>query len=211
MTKDLLIIGASGFGREVLQWVKDVNKIEKRWNVLGFLDDNLNALDGYECDYQVVGKIQGWNPKDNEHFVIAIANPEVKENIVNSLENKGAKFVSVIHPTALIGDFNKIGRGVVIYPYAKITVNAKVGNFVSLLGSNIGHDAIVGDYSTICGLCNINGHVSVGTKVFVGSHVVIAPGKKIGDNAFVGNGSVVITNIKANSHVFGNPAKRINY
>ena len=49
--KDLIIIGASGFGREVLQIVKDINKAVMTWNIRGFLDDNLNALDDYECDY----------------------------------------------------------------------------------------------------------------------------------------------------------------
>ena len=209
--KDLIILGASGFGREVLQWVKDINKKEKQWNVLGFLDDNLKALDGYECDCRVIGRIQDWNPKVNENFVIAIANPSIKEHIVNEMEAKGAKFVSIIHPTALIGEFNEIGRGTVIYPYAKITVNTKIGDFVSLLGSNIGHDAVVGDFTTICGQCGINGHVSIGNSVFIGSHVVIAPGKKVNDNAYIGNGSVVITNIRQGYKVFGNPAKRLNF
>lgn len=210
MTQDLLIIGASGFGREVLQWVKDINKIEKQWNVLGFLDDNLNALNGYECDFKVIGTIKNWTPKENEHFVIAIANPSIKEQIVTEMEAKGANFVSIIHPTALIGEFNHIGRGVVVYPYADITVNVKVGNFVSLLGAKIGHDAAIGDFTTICGHCGINGHSAIGNKVFIGSHVVVAPGKKVGDGAFIGNGSVVVTNIKSGYKVFGNPAKRID-
>ena len=209
MVKNLLIIGASGFGRGVLQWIKDINKIEKKWNVIGFLDDNLNALDGYECDYKVVGRISDCIPKKTDNFVIAIADPVVKERIVNEMEEKGANFVSIIHPTAIIGDFNQFGRGVVIYPYTKVNVNTKVGNFVSLLTSDIGHDVTIKDFSTIAGLCSINGHVVIGNKVFVGSHVVVAPGKNIGDNAYVGNGSVVISNVQENYHVFGNPARRI--
>ncbi len=209
MQVDLLIIGASGFGREVLQWVKDINKIEKRWNILGFLDDDLNALEGYECDYKIIGRIKDWVPKESEHFVIAIADPEIKERIVNALEAKGAKFVSIIHPTAIIGECNRIGKGVVIYPYAKITVNVRIGNFVTLLGSSIGHDAVVGDFSTICGNCGVNGHVQIGKKVFLGGHVAIAPGKRVGDGAYVGIGSVVVTNVKEGYRVFGNPAKRM--
>jgi sugar O-acyltransferase (sialic acid O-acetyltransferase NeuD family) len=206
---NLIIIGASGFGREVLQIVKDINKIKQTWNVLGFLDDNPNALDGYECDYKVIGAINEWQPKEDEYFVMAIANPKIKENVTTKFEEKGAKFVSIIHPTAIIGSFNQIGRGVVIYPYAKITVNATIGNFVSLLGSNIGHDACVGDYSTISGMCAINGHAVVGKRVFIGGHAVIAPSKKVGDDAYVGSGSVVVTNVKAGYKVFGNPAKKM--
>lgn len=147
--KDLIIVGASGFGREVLQIVKDINKQTPTWNVLGFIDDNLNALDGYECDKQVIGTIEEWEPQQSEHFVIAIAVPAIKERIVGSLVKRGATFVSIIHPTALISEFTSIGEGVVIYPYAKVNVNSSIGDYVALLGSIIGHDAKVGDYSKI--------------------------------------------------------------
>ena len=206
----LIIVGASGFGREVNQIVKDINNNKSTWKVIGFLDDNLDALDGYECDLKVIGTIKDWNPKDDEYYVMAIANPKIKETLVNSLKQRGAQFVSIIHPTALISEFTSLGEGVVIYPYAKVNVNTKVGNYVSLLGSIIGHDAEVGDYSTICGTCALNGHAKVGKRVFIGSHAVIAPSKKVGDDAYVGNGSVVIRNVREGTKVFGNPAKRIN-
>jgi FlaA1/EpsC-like NDP-sugar epimerase len=38
--KNLLIIGAGGFGREVLQYIFDINKIEKQFNILGFVDED---------------------------------------------------------------------------------------------------------------------------------------------------------------------------
>ena len=117
--KDLLIVGAGGFGREILQWVKDINKAEKIWNILGFLDDKTSALCDIECDYKIIGAIKTWIPQKNEHFVIAIANPSTKEMITKNLEGRGAKFVSIIHPTAIISEFSKLGRGVVVYPYKK--------------------------------------------------------------------------------------------
>ena len=43
--KQLIIVGASGFGRELLQWCKDVQKVKKEWEIAGFIDDNLQALD----------------------------------------------------------------------------------------------------------------------------------------------------------------------
>ena len=148
--QDIIIIGASGLGREVLQWIKDINKVSLTWNVLGFIDDKLDALDGIECDRKVLGTIKDWQPQDNEHFVLAVAKPEWKVNITQKMEHKGARFVSIIHPTALISDFTTIGKGIVVYPYAKINVNSKVGDYVTLLGSTIGHDAEVGKYTTIC-------------------------------------------------------------
>jgi sugar O-acyltransferase (sialic acid O-acetyltransferase NeuD family) len=207
--KDIIIVGAGGFGREVLQWIKDINFMTMKWTVKGFIDDNPNALDGLECDYAVIGSIQDWQPNNNEVFACAVANPRTKENIVTLLKSKGAMFESVIHPIAGIGDWNNIGEGFIAYPNSRITVNVVVGDYVTLLSSGIGHDAVIGDYSTISSYCDVTGGVQLGKRVFLGSHVTIIPGRKIGDDVYVGAGSVVIKNIKPNTKVMGNPAKKI--
>jgi len=166
-------------------------------------------LDNYECDYKVIGKVKEWQPEENEVFACAIANPKIKEKIVKHLKQRGAKFDSIIHPKAIIGEFNKIGEGIVIYPGARLTVNITVGKFVTLLSSSIGHDVQIGDFSTISGHCNINGKVKLGKRIFLGCNTTIVPERTVGDNVYIGTGSVVIRNIKRCSKVFGNPARVI--
>lgn len=206
---NIIIVGASGFGRELVQWIEDINKEKPSWNILGFIDDNPKALDGSPCDYTIIGSIKEWIPKDNEYFACALAFPDVKSKVVTMLKNRGARFATLIHPTALINKYAEIGEGVIVTPRSNINANAKVGNFVSILGSGIGHDASIGDWSTLSGRCSINGHVTIGEKVYVACGVSIAPSKKIGDGATVGIGSVVISNVKSGTTVFGNPAKRL--
>jgi len=207
--KELIIVGAGGFGRELLQWVNSINMIQTKWVIKGFIDDNLNALEGIKCDYTVIGRIQDWEPKETEIFACAIANPRIKENIVTLLKSRRASFEKIIHPTAVIGEFNKIGEGLIAYPNSVITTNAEIGDYVTLLSSGIGHDAVVGDFSTISSYCDITGGVKLGKRVFLGSHVTIVPGRKVGDDAYVGAGSVVINNVKPGAKVIGNPAKKI--
>lgn len=207
--KDLIIVGAAGFGREIEQWIWDINQIEPTWNVLGFLDDNLNALDGVPSDYKIIGTIKEWQPKENENFVLALAFPEVKKKVVELLKSKGAHFATIIHPTATISKFATIGEGTVITQRSGLNANAIVGDFVTILESGVAHDATVGDYSTLSGRVNINGHVHVGNDVYIGCGVSVAPGKKIGDGAQIGIGSVVISNVKVGTTVFGNPAKKL--
>jgi sugar O-acyltransferase (sialic acid O-acetyltransferase NeuD family) len=208
--KDIIIMGAGGFGREVLQWVKDINKANETWNIKGFIDDKPGALEeGCECDYKVIGSISEWQPGENEVFAAAIANPQVKENKVCGLKSRGAVFASVIHPSAYIGSFCKVGEGVILYPGTMVTINASIGNFVALLGSCVGHDSSVGDFSTISAFCAINGHVSVGERAFAGVGVTVIPSKTIGNDAYVGAGSVVIMDVKNGERVFGNPARKM--
>lgn len=209
--KDIIIVGASGFGREVLQWIKDVNVVKPTWNIKGFIDDNLYALEGYPCDYKVLGTIKDWIPSENEEFVMAIASPVIKEKLVTMLKSRGAVFATVVHPTSIIGGFCEIGEGLVVTPRAKISPNVHIGNFVTVLGCGIGHDAEIGDFSTICGYCAVSGHVKVGKRVFIATSAVIAPSKKIGDDAYVGMGSMVIKSVKAGCKVMGNPAKKIDF
>lgn len=209
--KDILILGAQGFGREVLQWVKDINKVTPTWNIKGFLDDDLTALDGYECDYKILGTIQDWVPSDNEEFVFAIASPVVKEKLATMLKAKGARFARVVHPTSIIGDFCKIGEGLVVTPRAKVSPNVTIGDFVTVLGCGIGHDAEIGDFSTLCGYCAVSGHVKLGKRVFVSTSAVIAPSLKVGDDAYICMGSMVMTNIKAGNKVMGCPATKVKF
>lgn len=207
--KEIIIVGAGGFGRELLQWIKDINRVEHIWNIKGFIDDNPNSLDGSNCDYPVIGSTNDYKPDNNEVFACAIANPKIKEKVVSSLKSKGAKFVSVIHPTAIIGDNIEIGEGLVAYPNSSITTNVKLGSFITLLSSGIGHDAEVDDFSTISSFCDITGGVKLGKRVFLGSHVTIIPGRKIGNDAYIAAGSVVFTNVKENTKMMGNPAKKM--
>ncbi len=209
--KDIIIVGAAGFGREVLQWIKDVNTITPTWNIKGFLDDNEQALDGYECDYHILGSIKGWVPSDNEVFALAVAFPSVKEKIVGILKSKGAEFATVIHPTSIVGEFCHLGEGIIITPRCKSSPNVIVEDFVTILGCGVGHDAYIGTYSTLCGYCAICGHALIGKRVFVGTSAVVAPSKKIGDDVFIAMGSMVMSNVKAGRKVMGNPARKVDF
>lgn len=208
--KKIIIVGAGGFGRELLQWCKDINSKEPTWIIKGFIDDNPDSLVGIECDYDIIGSIADWQPKHDQVFAIGIAEPSEKKKVVELLVSRGAEFVPVIHPTASIGSFSSIGAGVVLYPSSRVTVNAYIGDYVVILDQTVvGHDATIGEYSTICGSCGINGQVSIGKEVFIGSHSTIVPKMRIGNKTYIGAGSVVVSNIKDGVKVFGVPARRI--
>lgn len=208
--KDLIIVGGGGFGRELLQWCKDVNDIEHKWNIKGFIDDNESALCDYDCDYGIIGTIKDWQPSEDEEFVIALGFPAVKQKVIQSLSKRGAAIVSLIHPDAHIGGFCKIGKGCIIYPDTRITVNVTIGDYVTILSQNfIGHDAVIGNYSTLFGGCAVNGHVVIGERTLLNNHASTVPSIKIGNDVNVGAGSFVVSNVRDGRHVFGNPARKI--
>ena len=76
-------------------------------------------------------------------------------------------------------------------------------------GVIIGHDVILEDRTKItCGAC-VAGRVTVGRDTYIGMNSTIKQRLEIGQEAMVGMGSSVITNVKPETTVFGNPAKKI--
>lgn len=207
--RKMIIIGAGGYGRELLQWIKDINAVTPTWEIGGFIDDNLNALDGVECDYAVIGSITEWRPAADEVFALALGDPKTKERVSRMMKDKNAVFADIIHPTAIITEFSKYGEGLIMFPYAKLSVNSQVGDFVTILSSGVGHDVVVGDYTTISGACNILRNVKIGKRVFLAAGVSLAQDIEVGDDANIGLGSVVISNVNAGVRMFGNPARMI--
>lgn len=210
--KRLLIIGAGGFGREVLNWARDVQaSSDVDWDVAGFLDSNQQALDGFDIDVPVLGDSQTWEPKPGDRFICAVGEPSIRLKICRELQSRGAEFITLIHPTASIGARCRIGIGCIVCPGAIVTADATIGDFVALnVRSCVAHDAQVGDGCTINNFCDITGNVQLGEGVFLGSHVSVTPSARIGDYARVGAGSVVVRPVRAHSTVMGPTAKRLN-
>lgn len=207
-----MIIGAGGFGREVMSIAMDITRKNKpNWRLHGFLDDNMDALNGlYTMGYDVIDTISGHIVSDENIYVCAIADSLARERICKDFISKGAKFATLIHPSCKIGYTANFGNGLIMAQYSTISENVTVNDFVIINAyTGIGHDAVIGEYCTLSAHCDVTGHVTLGKRVFLGSSAVISPGVTICDNARVGAGSVVLRKVKPDTTVFGNPAKRI--
>ncbi|EHQ91823.1 acetyltransferase [Desulfosporosinus youngiae] len=205
--KDLVIVGASNAARDVLQVVKEINKIEMTWNIKGFIaDSGLDIPKLTNGEFDIVGTIAEWTPKPAEDYVCAIADPDSKRIVTQRLRAKGAKFANIIHPNVEINDYCSLGEGIILYRDAVIGPNAVIGDHVHI-NTKIAHDCQIGDYSTVSILSAILGYVRIGSGVFVSAGSTVIPHISIGDNAYIGAGSVVIKNVEDNTKVFGNPAR----
>ena len=208
--KDIIIVGAGGFGREAYYLIKAINAVKPTWNIKGFINDIPVDLTAKKIDVPILGTIKDWVPAENEVFAMGISSPSGKEKVAAILKPKGAQFVTLIHPAAMVIETAVMGEGCIIGGRSSVGDCAVLGNFVNIAGSMVGQDAEIGDFSTTTGYVNVT-NAKLGKRVFVGSHAVILNGRKIGDDAFVCAGSIVFANVKPGLKVWGNPAKRVDW
>ena len=209
--RNLYLIGAGELAREIESWISLDTEFLKKWNVVGFLDRNSNALDNYPSDYKLVGVPEDFDFKKDDAAIMCIANPIIKKRIIEKIENK-VEFISYVSHLAVTGKFVTIGKGTVVCPNCIISTNSILNDFVTVnCGSLIGHDCIVGSYTSLMANVDLGGHVQIGENVFLGTKTTVIPSMSVRDNIKVGAGSVVVHKLKKDGSYFGNPASLLKF
>lgn len=206
----LVIVGAGGFGREVFALVQDLNRVEPRWQVLGFLDDALDKLAGLPYYGGVLGPIESYRELGCPWAICAVGDPRVRKAVVGRLDAMQACWATLGHPTAVRHDTSTIGEGCVLCHGAWVSVDTRIGRHVHMnCMTTVGHDAHLGDFCTLSPHADICGAAVLETGVFLGSHASVLPKAHVGAWARVGGGSVVLRNVAPNTTVFGVPTKQV--
>lgn len=205
--KSLLIVGAGGFGREVLTYIEDDNPI---FRPKGFLDSRTSVLDATPRSIGIIGDPLSYEPSDGDVFMAALGDPEARFKYTETLRVKhGAEFVTVLHARAKVSRYAVFGRGCITGPHVGVSVDVLIGDFTCIQEYTvIGHDARIGDWCQINSHCTISGGARIGNFVTIHPNCVITSNSVIGDGVKVCAGSVVYGRIPAGTTVIGNPARR---
>lgn len=199
----LIIVGAGGFGRQVLSYA-----LELGLDVSGFVDDDPHALDGTETELPVLGTTETLASRSDHEFVVAVGDPAARRRLAHAVTAIGGRLRTLVHPSAVVDRTASIGIGCIICPFVMVGTSARVGqNVLVNAHATAAHDSIVGADSVLAPFAALNGHVSLGEGVFVGTHASLLPGVRVGDFAKVSAGSVVHADVESGSLVAGNPAQ----
>lgn len=203
-----IIVGAGGFGRELVNWARDCHRAGTLPPVAGLLDDNPRIMDGFSYDVGLIGSTADFVPKPGDQLLMAIGTPAIKQRVAEMLTARGGRFASLIHPTTVIAGSARIGEGLILCPLSLVSADAQIGRLCSINAlSSIGHDVRLGDYSTVSAHVDLTGSVAAGRSVMIGTGAKVLPRVKIGDGATIGAGSVVYRTVPTGRSVYAQPAK----
>ena len=210
--KNLIIIGARGFGREYCNSLKLYENYGKEFIIKGFLDDKVEALDVFSGYPPILSSVEEYEIEEDDIFTCALGDPIYRKKYVNIVKQKGGAFMTLIDSKSIIHPDAQIGEGVMISAFCSISANVTIGDFSTVQPfCNFGHDAIVASFCAIESYSFMGGFSSIGNNVTLHTRSTILPHIKVGDNSIVGAGSVVLRNVKSNTTVFGVPAKKIDF
>lgn len=207
----MLIIGAKGFAKEVLEVFHQLNQTEN----LAFYDDVNTDIDDYMYNKYPILKTddqaKSFFKKNGNDFTIGIGNPALRFKLYNKFINLGGKFSSSISPLATIGNYDvQIGKGCNVLSGSIFSNSTKIGiGCIVYYGVIITHDCIIEDFVELSPGVTLLGAVTIRSYSQIGSNSTILPNITIGKNSIIGAGSVVTKDIPDNCVAVGTPAKVI--
>jgi sugar O-acyltransferase (sialic acid O-acetyltransferase NeuD family) len=211
-----VVVGAGGFGREVLDIVDAMNAAGAEVELLGTVDDS--DANAHLLARRSVAHLGPIASITNDHawgqtpgvigFVIGIGAGAVRRDLDAQLTAAGLVPMVLVHPMATIGGDNRVAEGCILAAGARVTTNITLGRHTQLhVNSTIGHDSVLDDFVSVYPGATVSGSVHLAEGVTIGTGANVLPGVSIGAGALVGAGAVVTTDVTAGVTVAGVPAR----
>jgi len=207
---EVFIIGAGGHAKVLL----DCLSLDKNIQIRGILDINKSLHGKSILNIPILGDendlLKKYAPSDIKliNGVGSVGLPNIRERLFNQFKKAGYSFLSVIHPTAYIGQEVVLGEGVQIMAGCNIQPGSYLGNNVIVnTHAAIDHDCYIDDHTHIAPGVVCCGNISIGKRTHVGCGAVIVQGMKIGEDCLIAAGAVVTRAVNSHNKVAGLPAK----
>lgn len=138
--------------------------------------------------------------------IASVKNTDTRRRIFEDWTRKGFRFVSIQHPSAVVGSQVGRGQGVQLFAGAIVQPSARLGdNVIVNTHATVEHDCVIGDHCHIAPGATISGFAQLAFGVHVGTNATIIQRIHIGANSTIAAGAVVVCDVPENSLVIGVP------
>ena len=208
----VVILGAriDGHAKVVLEIIE----AEGKYEVVGFIDDNLFGKKVSIRNIPVIG-ITSDLPVLKQKFslfgaIVAIGNNTQRRNLGDKIQQAGLQLINAVHPSVHIDSDVVIGLGNCFCQGVIIVTGTRIGNCVNVhTGTTIDHDNIIEDGANLGPGVHTSGRVTICRDAFLGAGTLVIPDGYVGEGAITGAGTVVIRPITSYTKVVGVPARVI--
>jgi UDP-3-O-[3-hydroxymyristoyl] glucosamine N-acyltransferase len=147
---------------------------------------------------------------DYQYINLVTQDFDLREHISQNLYDENHVRFSYVHPTSVIANGTRIGKGVFVYPLCSTYTNSTIENDVIVHGQSfIAHSVHIKDGTIFAPCVSVSGTTTIGRFCFVGINATVIDKIEVCDHAYIGAGAVVINNITNPGKYVGVPAKQI--
>jgi sugar O-acyltransferase (sialic acid O-acetyltransferase NeuD family) len=208
----LIVMGAGGFGQEMVWAAKHFNAVHPTYNILGYCDDDPAKKGKVIYGYPVLGTAEELDTAspDKPCFVCAIGKNNVRAQAVRKLLALRWIPVTIIDPSVIVAEGVEVGEGTYVGAGSILSPYSRIGNHVIINhGCSIGHDSVLGDFVQVSPGGRVSGAAVLKEGATLGSNAVIAPGITLGRYSTLGACSFAATDLPDGVTAVGVPARVI--
>lgn len=205
----MIVVGAGGHGREILELLRVLDADQRRFRVLGFVDDAEALRGAIIHGLPVLGTLQEVMANGAADVAaLGIGSPVARRRVARRLRDAGLALPALVHPQASLGRSVRVAEGAVIAAGAVLTCDVTVGEGAIVnIGCTVSHDAVLDAYATLAPGVRLCGATRVGVGSDLGAGSVLIQGVRVGDWSIVGAGAVVTDDLPSNITAVGIPAR----
>lgn len=197
------IWGAGGHARSVFEVI-----IASGWRLAGAIDPYFKG-EAF-CGAPVHPEMPAAEAAKPFAAALALGDNMMRRRILGEIAAAcpGAHFPVLAHPSASVAHDARIGRGTIVFQKAAVGCGADIGEgCVVNSSSSIDHECVIGAFSSIAPGATLGGRVRMGENAFVGMGAVVLQGRKIADGVVVGAASLVNRDLTEPGGYWGVPAR----
>ncbi|WP_112312374.1 LbetaH domain-containing protein [Pseudogemmobacter bohemicus] len=207
---EITVFGARGHSLMILRG------LEEAWlgrvRIRALIDDIENGFLHPELGIPVISSAERLQRYLDLPILLTPGSPALRARMAAQFADEGAIFATACHPGQIHVDPAAVyGAGSLCSPLTRIGPGVGIGAGAQVLGTVVGHDVLIGAFTTVGFGCMISGHVTIGEGVTLAPNAVIANGTRarplrIGDGAVIGVGAAVLRDVAPGARMVGNPA-----